>query len=31
MALPDMTGDAEAMARAPRSSADRPPDIFAGD
>jgi hypothetical protein len=28
----DVTGaDAEAMARAPRSSADRAPDVFAGD
>jgi hypothetical protein len=31
MALLDMTGDTEAMARAARSSADRPPDIFASD
>jgi hypothetical protein len=31
MALLDVTGDAEALARAPRSSADRLPDIFAGD
>jgi len=36
MAFLDVTGDvnrgdAEAMARAPRSGADRPPDIFAGD
>jgi len=29
--LLDVTGDAEAVARAPRASADRPPDIFAGD
>jgi len=31
MALLDVTAEAEAMARAPRSSADRPPNIFAGD
>jgi hypothetical protein len=31
MALLDVTGDAEAMACVPRSSADRLPDIFAGD